>query len=125
MPKTTLLRSLAALGLAASCLWFPAARSAPSPPGAWYKGNLHTHTINSYGDSSPDEVVRWYKEHRYNFLVLTDHNYLTSVTGLNAVLGAEGQFLVVRGEEVTDKFQDKPVHVNALNPKALIPPQGG
>ena len=35
----------------------------------WYKGNTHTHTINSDGDSTPDEVVRWYRQHGYNFLV--------------------------------------------------------
>src|SRR5512134_2062007 len=29
----------------------------------WYKGNTHTHTLNSDGDSSPDEVARWYREH--------------------------------------------------------------
>jgi hypothetical protein len=31
----------------------------------WYKGNTHTHTVNSDGDSTPDEVVRWYREHGY------------------------------------------------------------
>ena len=25
----------------------------------WFKGNTHTHTLNSDGDSTPDEVVRW------------------------------------------------------------------
>ena len=24
----------------------------------WYKGNTHTHTLNSDGDSTPDDVVR-------------------------------------------------------------------
>jgi hypothetical protein len=51
----------------------------------WYKGNTHTHTLNSDGDSTPDEVVRWYREHGYQFLVLTDHNFLTSVDALNAL----------------------------------------
>ena len=59
----------------------------------WYKGNTHTHTINSDGDSTPDEVVRWYKEHRYHFLVLTDHNFLTEVKGLNSIFAAREQFL--------------------------------
>ena len=54
----------------------------------WFKGNLHTHTLNSDGDSTPDEVVRWYREHGYDFLVLTDHNFITEVDGLNAVQGA-------------------------------------
>ena len=125
MSKAAFTRAAAALAFLASCIWLTPAPRAQTPPGYWLKGNLHTHTINSDGDSSPDEVVRWYKEHRYNFLVLTDHNYLTSISGLNAVLGAAGQFLVVRGEEVTDQFESKPVHVNALNPKSLITPQGG
>ena len=95
------------------------------PPGAsslrWYKGNTHTHTLNSDGDSTPDEVVRWYRDHRYNFLVLTDHNYLTSVDGLNAVHGADEKFLVIRGEEVTSVASSKAVHVNGLNLDTLVP----
>ena len=91
----------------------------------WFKGNTHTHTVNSDGDSTPDEVVRWYRERGYHFLVLTDHNFLTSVDGLNAVLGADQRFLVIRGEEVTDRFGTKALHINGLDPAALVPPQGG
>lgn len=91
----------------------------------WYKGNTHTHTLNSDGDSTPDEVVRWYREHGYNFLVLSDHNFLTEVEGLNSIYGAEGKFIVIKGEEITDRFGDKPIHVNGLNIDRLIPPQGG
>jgi hypothetical protein len=36
----------------------------------WYKGNTHTHTLNSDGDTTPDEVAKWYREHAYRFLVL-------------------------------------------------------
>ena len=91
----------------------------------WYKGNTHTHTLNSDGDSTPDEVVRWYREHGYNFLVLTDHNFLTGVDGLNALHAADEQFIVIKGEEVTDKFGDKPIHVNGLNITHVVEPQGG
>ena len=91
----------------------------------WYRGNTHTHTLNSDGDSTPDEVVRWYREHGYDFVVITDHNFLTSVDGLNALHGADEKFLVVRGEEVTDVFGDKPLHINGLEVKRLVPPQGG
>jgi hypothetical protein len=91
----------------------------------WYKGNTHTHTLNSDGDSTPDDVVRWYREHGYQFLVLTDHNFLTSVEALQALHGADEKFLVVRGEEVTDKFGDQSIHVNGLNLGTLVPPQGG
>ena len=91
----------------------------------WYKGNTHTHTINSDGDSTPDEVVRWYREHGYNFLVLTDHNFLTKVDGLNAVHAAEEQFIVIKGEEVSDVFENKSIHVNGLNVEQTVKPQGG
>jgi predicted metal-dependent phosphoesterase TrpH len=90
------------------------------PQRSWFKGNLHTHTLNSDGDSTPDDVVRWYREHGYNFVTLTDHNYLTSVDGLNALHGADDQFLVMKGEEVTDRFQTKPVHLNGFAPTAFI-----
>lgn len=98
--------------------------SAQSPSGLhWYKGNTHTHTLNSDGDSSPDDVVRWYREHGYAFLVLTDHNVLTEVDGLNGAYGASEQFLVIRGEEVTSQSADrKPVHVNGLEVQRLVPP---
>ena len=99
--------------------------SQSQPALRWYKGNTHTHTINSDGDSSPDEVVRWYKERGYHFLVLTDHNFLTSVDGLNALMGADERFLVVRGEEVTDRFETKPIHVNGLGVMQAVQPQGG
>ena len=96
----------------------PAAQQPPptaANPARWFKGNTHTHTVNSDGDSTPEEVVRWYREHGYNFLVLTDHNYLTAVDGLNAVHGAADKFIVVRGEEVTSNASSKAVHVNGLN----------
>jgi hypothetical protein len=96
--------------------------AAPSAAGRWFKGNTHTHTVNSDGDSTPDEVVRWYREHGYQFLVLTDHNYLTRVEGLNAVHGAAEKFLVIQGEEVTSSAEQKPVHVNGLAVETLVPP---
>ena len=99
--------------------------AAQDGPLRWYKGNTHTHTLNSDGDSTPDEVVRWYREHRYHFLVLSDHNFLTPVSGLSAVHAAEGKFLLIPGEEVTDRFGEKPLHVNGLNLRTLVEPQGG
>ena len=102
-----------------------AAQAPPVPAKRWYKGNTHTHTINSDGDSTPDEVVRWYRSHGYQFLVLTDHNHLTSVAGLNALHGADEKFLVIKGEEVTDRFGTKPLHINGLDVSAQVAPQGG
>ncbi len=96
-----------------------------APVARWYKGNTHTHTLNSDGDSTPDEVARWYREHGYRFLVLTDHNFLTSVDGLNALHGADEQFLIIKGEEVTSSFEGKPLHVNGLDTSRRIGAQTG
>jgi hypothetical protein len=111
-----------AISIFAALLLFVSARAQQK---SWYKGNTHTHTINSDGDTSPDEVVRWYKEHEYNFLVLSDHNFLTEVEGLNSIFAAQEKFLLIKGEEVTDSFKDKPVHVNGLNISQVVPPQHG
>lgn len=91
----------------------------------WYKGNLHTHTLNSDGDSTPHEVATWYREHGYHFLVLSDHNHLTEVGGLNAVHAAKEKFLMIPGEEVTDAFAKKHIHVNAYDPDHKVEPQHG
>jgi hypothetical protein len=91
----------------------------------WFRGNTHTHTINSDGDSSPDAVVRWYKEHFYHFVVISDHNAVTPVEGLNAVFAAPGKFLVLSGEEVTDHLEGAPVHLIGVGVREVVPPQGG
>ncbi len=36
-----------------------------------------------------------------------------------------GRFLLISAEEITDSFQDIPIHVNATNLRDLIQPQGG
>ena len=94
-------------------------------PLKWFKGNTHTHTLNSDGDSMPDDVVRWYREQRYHFLFFTDHNVVTPVEGLNATAGMPERFLIIRGEEVTDQAAGKPVHLNMLGGEGVIAPQGG
>lgn len=98
---------------------------APAAPARWYKGNTHTHTLNSDGDSTPDDVVRWYREHGYQFLVLTDHNFHTRVDGLNALHAADDRFLVIRGEEVTSTAGGRPLHVNGLDTARRVGPQSG
>lgn len=115
---------LSSILLSAAAFAVATGAQAPAPTQTstlrWFKGNTHTHTLNSDGDSTPDEVVRWYRDHRYHFVVLTDHNYLTSVDGLNALHGADDKFLVVKGEEVSSGFQGKPLHINGLNPDRLV-----
>ena len=116
-----------ALAGSVAVLWLAGVVRLPSeePRLNWYKGNLHTHTINSDGDSAPDVVARWYKEQRYHFLALTDHNYLTDPQGLNAIMAATDRFLLITGEEVTSRYLESPVHVNAFRLRETIQPAFG
>ena len=120
------MRSLALLvavsGILLAGIRGPAAQIGSGGSGRWYKGNTHTHTLNSDGDSTPDDVAKWYREHGYQFLVLSDHNVLTNPDGLNAVHGASEQFLLIKGEEVTDRFGDKPIHINGLDVSENVEP---
>jgi len=43
---------------------------------AWYKGNLHMHTVWSDGGVFPEEAVDYYRSRGYHFLCLSDHNQL-------------------------------------------------
>lgn len=84
---------------------------------AWFKGNIHTHTLESDGDSTPEEVVRWYAGHGYDFLVLTDHDKVTTLD--------RAPLILIPGEEITDRLGKTPLHVNALGVEKAIRPQGG
>ncbi len=87
----------------------------------WFKGNTHTHTTGSDGDSPPEVVARWYKSHGYQFLVLSDHNVFTDPARLSALV--DSTFLLIGGEELTTQVQRRPVHVNGLALTQLIAPR--
>lgn len=93
----------------------------PAWSGRWYKGNTHTHTTESDGDSSPEYVANWYRNQGYDFLVLSDHNVYTDPATLAHV--ADETFLLIPGEEVTSSFEDASVHVNGLNLPRLVEAQ--
>jgi hypothetical protein len=80
--------------------------SAPEPctAASWYKGSVHAHAnwgVPKLPTTSPDVVVRWYREHNYNFVSITDLNYFTPPDGLKALFDAPGRFLVVPGIELS------------------------
>ncbi|HZJ01807.1 MAG TPA: sulfatase/phosphatase domain-containing protein [Gemmatimonadaceae bacterium] len=87
--------------------------------GKWLKGNTHTHTLESDGDSPPDTVAAWYKTHGYNFLVLSDHNVWVDPARFAYLF--DSTFMLIPGEELTTRFEKKPVHVNGLNIPRVIP----
>ena len=89
----------------------------------WFKGNIHTHTSESDGDADPRTVVRWYRQHDYDFLVLSDHNHLTIIDY------AEGQRrfkrpLMVPGEELSIRLNEGtvPVHINGIGINRMVEP---
>ena len=84
----------------------------------WLKGNMHTHTSMSDGDSPPEEVARWYRDRGYQFLVITDHDKVTNIAA------PEG-LVLIPGEEVTDRLSGKSLHVNAIGLTRVVPPQRG
>ncbi len=45
---------------------------------AWYRGNLHAHSLWSDGDDYPEMVADTYRREGYHFLALTEHNTLQS-----------------------------------------------
>ena len=72
----------------------------------WYKGNLHTHSTNSDGRLSPEEVIRLYREEGYDFLALTDHWFMGEER-------QEENFLLLSGAEydVGNNVRDGIYHV--------------
>jgi len=111
-----------------ACLIFASviqAQSAVKPAPRWFKGNTHAHTARSDGDSTPEEVTKWYRENGYNFLFITDHETITPVEALNAMFGKAGEFVIFTGQEVTDRVDGKPCHVNGLGISRVSMPQKG
>ena len=90
---------------------------------SWHRGNTHTHTLESDGDSPPEYVVQWYREHGYNFLVLSDHNVFTDPAQLSHL--TDSDFILIPGEEVSSRYEGLPVHVNGLNLPGLVDPKTG
>jgi len=90
------------------------------------KGQLHLHSKNSRdGATPPADVVRWYAAHKYDFIVFTDHERITTMPSTPSML-------VIPGVELTQNLQSCepppepggwcPLHVNAL---FVTPPPDG
>lgn len=86
--------------------------------GRWYKGNTHSHTTNTDGDSPPATVIEWYKARGFNFLVISDHDTLTEPSTLRQFM--DSAFVLVPGEEVTGRAEGGPVHLTAVNVNRII-----
>ena len=90
---------------------------------SWYKGNPHCHTLNSDGDEYPRRVVRWYRDHGYNFIAITDHDIVIEIKYLDT--DPNDDFILIQGEAVGVYHQGVPIHVNALDTPRHIEAQEG
>ncbi|MEX0720107.1 MAG: hypothetical protein WD059_05525 [Balneolaceae bacterium] len=63
-------------GFLLTALFIIAGCTQPKEETHWYKGNLHTHSYWSDGDNYPEMIMKWYKDHDYDFIALSDHNTL-------------------------------------------------
>ena len=84
----------------------------------WYKGNTHTHSTYSDGDTDVRKIIQWYHDNGYNFLFLTDHNYPLSVDSLKVPGANRPDFIWIAGNELSDYFS---IHTSALFTTGVIP----
>jgi len=162
------------------------AQEAKDGSSKWWRGNLHTHSLWSDGDDFPEMIAKWYVDHDYHFLALTDHNVLSAgkrwmnlstIKNRAGESGFEkyvtefgepwvetrdkpksksadaksdkakpatvkqvrlrtldefrgrfekpGKFLMIQGEEISDRAEKFPIHMNATNLRSVISPAGG
>jgi hypothetical protein len=66
----------------------------------YLKGNLHTHTAYSDGTHFPREVLKIYEELGYDFVAITDHDYLIRPPYWENIPEQNGNLLVFKGVEL-------------------------
>jgi hypothetical protein len=78
-----------------------APESAPGRGRAWYRGDMHLHTVHSDGRRLPEEVAAGARAAGLDFMVSTDHN----TTSSHAIWGhhATADLLILDGEEITTR----------------------
>lgn len=114
----------------------------------WYRRNgydflaLSDHNILSKGEkwidvayavrhSGAEDVLEKYKA-RFpdNWVETREHDgrqqvRLKTLEEFRPLFEKPGEFLLIQAEEITDNFERKPVHINALNLEEVIKPQRG
>ncbi|HNR34855.1 MAG TPA: PHP-associated domain-containing protein [Candidatus Hydrogenedentes bacterium] len=77
------------------------------------KGALHVHTTCSDGALSPEEALRVYRDLRFDFVALTDHDFLLRPGAYDRIPDEFEGMLVFRGVEQTI-FARGYLHVNRI-----------
>ncbi len=97
------------------------------PESIGYKANLHSHSTDSDGRFTPEEMKKHYIEHGYSILAYTDHLYMGDRTALNdenfvAISGYENNLLDWELEgSPTNGLDTGCYHLNFYSPN----PNGG
>jgi hypothetical protein len=110
----------------------------------WYKTNgydfvgLSDHNILAEGEKwIIVRKSRMYEEGFEKYLEKYGKDWVTYKTDTGRIqvklktlaeyksLFEDDNFLIIQSEEITDRFDGKPIHMNATNIQSLIPPQGG
>src|SRR5260221_3588253 len=65
----------------------------------WYRGDLHGHTIHSDGSWDVDGLVGFARQHRLDFVTLTDHNTMSALPQMESF--SSDDLLTMGGFELT------------------------
>ena len=79
----------------------PAPERAAGRGRAWYRGDLHTHTVHSDGRRTPAELAAAARAAGLDFIASTEHNTTSANLGWGAHAGPD--LLVIDGQEVTTR----------------------
>jgi predicted metal-dependent phosphoesterase TrpH len=79
----------------------PAPERAAGRGRAWYRGDLHTHTVHSDGHRTPAELAAEARAAGLDFVASTEHNTGSASLGWGAHAGPD--LLVIDGQEVTTR----------------------
>lgn len=80
--------------------------------GNFYKANLHSHSTDSDGRISPEELAEGYRNHGYSVLAITDHRKMPDRSSL-----CTEDFLVLNGYEfnhVPYPMRGRSIHMNLI-----------
>ena len=119
--------------------------AAPELVADWYVEHdydflvLSDHNVLSRGETwfpvgegrlKPEHVAQLRERFGANWVVErkreeTTEMRLKTLAELRQRFSKDGEFLFIEGEEITDSFENHPVHVNAINLVDRISPQGG
>jgi hypothetical protein len=83
----------------------------------WFRGNTHAHTTRcGHADSEPEVVAKWYLDHGYHFLCLSEHNQFIDPATVKLPEDRRKDFILIPGEEITGQH----VHMTGLNMERIV-----